>query len=116
MKTALRSLRVTFGTKVHIMAGNVATLEGYNDLVDWGADSVRCNIGGGSICSTRVQTGHGVPGFHTIVDCARSDRNVPIIADGESVTREILSRLWQLGLTSLCLALSCQVLMKLLAT
>ncbi len=82
MKTALRSLRVTFGTKVHIMAGNVATLEGYNDLVDWGADSVRCNIGGGSICSTRVQTGHGVPGFHTIVDCARSDRNVPIIADG----------------------------------
>jgi IMP dehydrogenase len=82
MKTALRSLRVTFGTKVHIMAGNIATLEGYNDLVDWGADSVRCNIGGGSICSTRVQTGHGVPGFHTIVDCARSDRNVPIIADG----------------------------------
>ena len=82
MKTALRSLRVTFGTKVHIMAGNVATLEGYNDLVDWGADSVRCNIGGGSICSTRIQTGHGVPGFHTIIDCARSDRNVPIIADG----------------------------------
>ena len=82
MKTALRSLRVTFGTKVHIMAGNVATLEGYNDLVDWGADSVRCNIGGGSICSTRIQTGHGVPGFHTIIDCARSDRNAPIIADG----------------------------------
>jgi IMP dehydrogenase len=64
------------------MAGNVATLEGYNDLVDWGADSVRCNIGGGSICSTRIQTGHGVPGLQTIIDCARSDRNAPIIADG----------------------------------
>ena len=45
VKEALRSLRVTFGDKIHIMAGNVATLGGYNDLVDWGADSVRCNIG-----------------------------------------------------------------------
>ena len=82
MKLTLEKLRELFGDTVHIMAGNVATLEGYNDLVDWGADSVRCNIGGGSICSTRIQTGHGVPGLHTIIDCARSDRNVPIIADG----------------------------------
>ena len=83
MKEALRSLRVTIGDTVHIMAGNVATLEGYNDLVDWGADSVRCNIGGGSICSTRIQTGHGMPGLQTIIDCARTNaRKVPIIADG----------------------------------
>ena len=82
MKEALASLRQVFGDGVHIMAGNIATLEGYNDLVDWGADSVRCNIGGGSICSTRIQTGHGVPGLHTIIECARSDRNAPIIADG----------------------------------
>jgi IMP dehydrogenase len=83
MKNALSELRATFGDKVHIMAGNIATLEGYDDLVNWGADSVRCNIGGGSICSTRIQTGHGVPGLHTIIDCARSaGRQVPIIADG----------------------------------
>ena len=83
MKNALNELRATFGDKVHIMAGNIATLEGYNDLVDWGADSVRCNIGGGSICSTRIQTGHGVPGLHTIIDCASTtSRKVPIIADG----------------------------------
>ena len=82
MKEALANLRAALGDKVHIMAGNIATLEGYNDLVDWGADSVRCNIGGGSICSTRIQTGHGVPGLHTIIDCARSDRGAPIIADG----------------------------------
>ena len=82
MKQALQELRGVLKDSVHIMAGNVATLEGYNDLVDWGADSVRCNIGGGSICSTRIQTGHGVPGLHTIIDCARSDRNAPIIADG----------------------------------
>jgi IMP dehydrogenase len=82
MKEALHELRDAFGDAVHIMAGNVATLEGYNDLVDWGADSVRCNIGGGSICSTRIQTGHGVPGLHTVLECAKSDRQVPIIADG----------------------------------
>ena len=82
MKEALDTLRQVFGDAVHIMAGNVATLEGYNDLVDWGADSVRCNIGGGSICSTRIQTGHGVPGLQTIIDCAKSDRGAPIVADG----------------------------------
>jgi len=82
MKEALHELRNVFDDAVHIMAGNVATLEGYNDLVDWGADSVRCNIGGGSICSTRIQTGHGVPGLQTMLDCAEGAHKVPIIADG----------------------------------
>ena len=82
MKTALERLRVMLGDDYHIMAGNVATLEGINDLADWGADSVRCNIGGGSICSTRIQTGHGLPGLQTIFECAKTDRDVAIIADG----------------------------------
>ena len=82
MEEALASLRGAIGDDVHIMAGNVATIDGINDLADWGADSVRCNIGGGSICSTRVQTGHGVPGLQTIIDCARTDRKVTIVADG----------------------------------
>jgi len=82
MKEALGRLRMALGEDVHIMAGNVATLEGINDLADWGADSVRCNIGGGSICSTRIQTGHGIPGLQTIMDCAKTDRNIKIIADG----------------------------------
>jgi IMP dehydrogenase len=82
MQEALTSLRNLFGFDLHIMAGNVATLEGINALSDWGADSVRCNIGGGSICSTRVQTGHGMPGLQTIIDCAKTDRDVAIIADG----------------------------------
>jgi len=60
----------------------VCTLEGINDVSDWGADAVRCNIGGGSICSTRLVTGHGLPGLQTIFDCARTDREVKIIADG----------------------------------
>ena len=82
MKEALEKLRNRFPDDFHIMAGNVATLRGFNDLADWGANSIRCNIGGGSICTTRIQTGHGVPGLETIFQCAKSDRNAKIIADG----------------------------------
>ncbi|HHZ95982.1 MAG TPA: guanosine monophosphate reductase [Flavobacteriales bacterium] len=82
MKEALQTLRTALGDDLHIMAGNVATLQGINDLADWGANSVRCNIGGGSICSTRIQTGHGMPGLETIFECAKTDRDVTIIADG----------------------------------
>ena len=82
MKEALASLKNIFDSNVHIMAGNVATLEGLNDISDWGADSVKCNIGGGSICSTRTQTGHGLPGLQTIINCAKTDRDIKIIADG----------------------------------
>lgn len=82
MKKAIQQIRYELGSKFHIMAGNVATLEGINDLADWSANSVRCNIGGGSICSTRIQTGHGHPGLQTIFDCAKTDRDVTIIADG----------------------------------
>ena len=82
VKKALETLRDVLGDAVHIMAGNVATLEGFNDLADWGADSIRVGIGGGSICSTRIQTGHGVPTFQSILDCAHSDRDAKLIADG----------------------------------
>ena len=79
---ALKVLRRSVGDDIHIMAGNVATLEAFNDLADWGADSIRVGIGGGSICSTRIQTGHGVPTFQSVLDCAQSDRDVKLIADG----------------------------------
>jgi len=75
-------LRNTFGTSVHIMAGNVATPEGHQVLSDWGADSVRVGIGGGSICSTRIQTGHGMPTFQSVLDCAQRGGSASIIADG----------------------------------
>jgi len=82
MERALKILKDIYGKSVHLMAGNVATLEGFNDLADWGADSIRCGIGGGSICTTRIQTGHGVPGLTTIFECAKSDRDAKIIIDG----------------------------------
>jgi IMP dehydrogenase len=82
MRYALSALRKRYENRIHIMAGNVATMEGFNDLSDWGADSVRVNVGSGSICSTRIQTGHGIPGLHTIMECAKSDRSATMIADG----------------------------------
>lgn len=84
MKDAMDKIKSWAPDYLHIMAGNVATREGYEALANWGADSVRCNVGGGSICTTRIQTGHGVPGLHTIFDCAQSKfaGTVLIIADG----------------------------------
>ena len=82
MKDALTTLKNKYGDSIHIMAGNVATLEGFNALADWGADSIRVGIGGGSICSTRLQTGHGVSTFQSVLDCAASDRDAKLVADG----------------------------------
>ncbi len=81
MEDALKRLRPAF-PHVHIMAGNVATPEGYADLSDWGADSVRLGVGSGSICSTRVQTGHGYPMFQNILDVAAVPKKAQIISDG----------------------------------
>lgn len=85
VKNAIQRLKEHI-PRIEIMAGNVATAEGYQDLSKWGADYVRANVGGGSICSTRVQTGHGIPGFQTIVDCQESrwttSLGAKIVADG----------------------------------
>ncbi len=71
---------------VHIMAGNVATAEGFSRLAEAGADSVRVGIGGGSACTTRIVSGHGVPTLASIIDIKdwASSREIEctIIADG----------------------------------
>jgi IMP dehydrogenase len=69
---------------VRVIAGNVATPEATEALVDAGADAVKVGIGPGSICTTRVVAGVGIPQISAIGDCARiGDRHgVPIIADG----------------------------------
>ena len=67
-----------------ICAGNVATAEGTRDLIEAGASIVKVGIGPGSICTTRVVAGIGVPQITAIYDCATEARKhgVPIIADG----------------------------------
>ena len=69
---------------VQVIAGNVATAEATRDLIEAGADCVKVGIGPGSICTTRVIAGVGVPQITAIMDCAReADKyNIPIIADG----------------------------------
>ncbi len=84
VRDALTELRKRLPSRVHIMAGNVATKKAFYDLADWGAHSIRVGIGGGSICSTRIQTGHGIPTLQSVLDCseASKDMNVKLIADG----------------------------------
>ena len=81
VERSLKTIRDLFGESVTIIAGNVATAEAFRDLSEWGADAVRVGIGGGSICSTRIQTGHGVPTLQSVLDC-RDASDAAIIADG----------------------------------
>ena len=70
--------------KVSIIAGNVATAEGTRALIDAGADAIKIGIGPGSICTTRIVAGVGVPQLTAIMDSAEAARraDVPVIADG----------------------------------
>ena len=67
---------------VAVMAGNVATAEATRALIDAGADAVKVGIGPGSICTTRMVAGVGVPQITAIMDCAKAAGDVPVIADG----------------------------------
>ena len=80
---AVRNLRRSL-REVDIIAGNVATYEGALDLIDLGVDGIKVGIGPGSICTTRVVSGAGVPQVTAITECARAakERGVPLIADG----------------------------------
>ncbi len=71
-------------SSVQIMAGNVATKDGAQSLIDAGADAIKVGIGPGSICTTRVVAGVGVPQLTAIMDAVEAARvaNVPVIADG----------------------------------
>ncbi len=70
--------------QVELLAGNVATIEGARDLIALGVDGIKVGIGPGSICTTRVVSGAGVPQITAIADCSRAARGagVPVIADG----------------------------------
>ena len=78
-----RQLRKEF-PETDIIAGNVATRDGANALIDAGVDGIKVGIGSGSICTTRIVAGIGVPMISAIIDCAQvaSTAGIPIIADG----------------------------------
>ena len=70
--------------QIELIAGNVATAEGTRDLIKAGADAVKVGVGPGSICTTRVIAGVGVPQLSAILDCAKVAReaDIPLVADG----------------------------------
>ncbi|WP_435310173.1 IMP dehydrogenase [Primorskyibacter sedentarius] len=68
--------------EVQIVAGNVATAEATRALIGAGADAIKVGIGPGSICTTRMVAGVGVPQLTAIMDCAKGAGDVPVIADG----------------------------------
>ncbi|MDO5706657.1 MAG: IMP dehydrogenase, partial [Paracoccus sp. (in: a-proteobacteria)] len=72
----------SFSNDVQVAAGNVATGEGTRALIDAGADAVKVGIGPGSICTTRIVAGVGVPQLTAIMDAAAAAGDVPVIADG----------------------------------
>lgn len=65
-----------------IVAGNIATADGYKYLANCGADVIKCGIGHGSICSTRYKTGFHLPTAYSIKECVETGLDIPIIADG----------------------------------
>ena len=70
--------------KINVIAGNVATGDGVQRMIDCGADAVKVGIGPGSMCTTRIITGHGVPQLTAIAMCVEVAKKygVPVIADG----------------------------------
>lgn len=79
----IREIKKTF-PDLQLVAGNVATYQGTLDLIDAGADCVKVGIGPGSICTTRVVTGIGVPQVTAILNCSKAgqEKGIPIIGDG----------------------------------
>ncbi|MBA3415539.1 MAG: IMP dehydrogenase, partial [Chloroflexia bacterium] len=79
---AVRAVKARLG--VEVMAGNVATAAGTEALIAAGADAVKVGVGPGSICTTRVVAGVGVPQVTATLDCARAAERhgIPVVADG----------------------------------
>ncbi|NWF37890.1 IMP dehydrogenase [Mariprofundus sp. NF] len=80
----VREIKRLYGDKIQVVGGNIATAEAVRDLADAGADAVKVGIGPGSICTTRIVAGVGVPQLTAVMQCAVAGREVgvPIIADG----------------------------------
>ena len=84
VKEALRRIKNEVEGQFDVLVGNVATKEAAKDLCEWGADGLRIGVGGGSLCSTRIQTGVGLPMVSSVLDCVSvaDDYDVPCMADG----------------------------------
>jgi len=99
---AIRTMKNALPSHVDIVAGNVATGNAALRLQEAGADAVRVGIGGGSLCTTRVKTGFGVPNVTSLIDCAHAVQ-VPIIACGGIRTSGDIAKALAVGANSVIL-------------
>ena len=85
--STIRNIKKAF-PNCELIAGNIATAQGAEDLIKTGVDAVKVGVGSGSICITRVITGSGVPQLTAVMDCAKigNDHGIPIISDGGTRT------------------------------
>ncbi len=85
--STVRNIKKAF-PNCELIAGNIATAQGAEDLIKAGVDAVKVGVGSGSICITRVITGSGVPQLTAVMDCAKvgKDNGIPIISDGGTRT------------------------------
>lgn len=102
--SAVRNIKKAF-PGCEIIAGNVATAAGAQDLINAGVDAVKVGVGSGSICITRVITGSGVPQLTAVMDCARigRDNDIPIISDGGTRTSGDATKALAAGASSVML-------------
>ena len=102
VKDALEQLKKHMPSHVDIIAGNIATRQGAIDLINWGADALRVGIGGGSLCTTRIKTGFGVPNVTSLTEIAEVS-NVPIIACGGIKSSGDIAKALAVGASSVIL-------------
>jgi len=89
VKKAIEHIKTNY-ENAYLIAGNVSNGKAYRDLTEWGADAIRVSVGSGSICTTRIQTGHGVPTLNAVLECSEEKNKMLsegiecalIIADG----------------------------------
>lgn len=100
--SSIKEIANTLGVTVDVIAGNIATEQAAIDLQDWGADGLRVGIGGGSLCTTRIKTGFGVPNV-TCLDEIVKVAKVPVMADGGIRTSGDISKALALGASTVML-------------
>jgi len=101
VKDAIQKIK-SIDSNVDVIAGNIATRKAAEDLCDWGADALRVGIGGGSLCTTRIKTGFGLPNVSSLLEIVPYS-TVPVIADGGIRTSGDIAKALALGASSVML-------------
>lgn len=96
VKQAIATLRKALPTHVDLIAGNIASAQAAKDLEAWNADGLRVGVGGGSLCTTRLKTGFGVPNVSCLQEII-AVTNLPVMADGGIRTSGDIAKALALG-------------------